>query len=78
MQVNKSKINIIFFSWMIAGMVVLTSSCIKEYWPKLESGGENLLVVDGQITNAAGPYTVKLSRSSSVQSPEFIPFQRQQ
>lgn len=41
------------------------SSCIDEYWPEV-SKYENLLVVDGGISNEAPPYTVKLSISSPI------------
>jgi len=58
---------------MLAGMFMMLYSCVKEYWPDLDSSSENLLVVDGKITNDPGPYTVILSRSSSVQNPKFIP-----
>jgi len=54
-------------------LLSILSSCVKEYWPKLDEGSDNLLVVDAKITNEEGPYTVRLSRSSPVQSPEFIP-----
>ena len=39
------------------------SSCVKSFVPSLEND-EELLVVDGQITDAPGPYTVRLSKSS--------------
>ena len=38
------------------------SACVYDYDPNI-SRYENLLVVDGQLTNLPGPYTVKLSRS---------------
>lgn len=50
----------------------LSYSCIDEY-PLEITAYENLLVVDGSITNAPGPYTVKLSRSTSVSSPRYVP-----
>lgn len=48
-------------------------SCIDEYWPETTSY-ENLLVVDGRITNGPGPFTVSLSISSRVNSPQIIPY----
>ena len=46
-------------------MVLFSNSCIDEYWPELDKY-ENLLVVDGYISNEPGPYEVKLSLSSKV------------
>jgi len=48
-------------------------SCVEEYWPELVGNYENFLVVDGKITNEAGPYTVKLSNSSSLSDPKYNP-----
>ncbi len=58
---------------LIIALVLIMPSCIKEYWPDLKGASDNLLVVDGKITNEPGPYTVKLSRSSPIQNPGFIP-----
>jgi uncharacterized protein DUF4249 len=49
-------------------------SCVEEYWPELDGDYETILVVDGKITNAPGPYTVKISTSSSLDS---IPYGRE-
>ncbi|PLX04499.1 MAG: hypothetical protein C0595_03030 [Marinilabiliales bacterium] len=49
------------------------SSCIDEYWPEV-SKYENLLVVDGGITNEVPPYTVKLSISSPINDIDNQPF----
>lgn len=54
-------------------LIIMMASCIEEFWPDLGDNTDNLLVVDGRITNDPGPYTVKLSRSSPLQNPEFIP-----
>lgn len=61
------KINIVFFL-----AVLILSSCKDEFWPELGEY-ENIIVVDGAITNEPGPYEVRLSVSTSVQNPEFIP-----
>lgn len=53
-------------------LLLICFSCIDEYPLDIKSY-ENLLVVDGMITNEPGPYTVKLSRSSSVDYPVFNP-----
>jgi len=73
MKVNRSRQHIIIIVSVFSGMLILMASCVKEYWPDIDGGSDNLLVVDGKITNAPGPYTVKLSRSSPVQQPAFIP-----
>ncbi|HPE57350.1 MAG TPA: DUF4249 domain-containing protein [Bacteroidales bacterium] len=50
---------------------VLTA-CVEEYWPEIEKY-DNLLVVDGIMTNARGAIIVKLSRSASLDQSVFIP-----
>ena len=57
---------------MALAMVIL-GSCREAYWPELK-GYENLLVVDGLITDQPGPYEVRLSYSTSVQNPFLVPF----
>lgn len=47
-------------------------SCIDEYVPKI-SKYENLLVIDGSITNQPGPQIISLSRSANVSEPDTIP-----
>jgi hypothetical protein len=56
----------------LIALIVTSTACVDEYWPDLDEY-ENLLVVDGMITNAPGPYTVKLSLSSNVNYPRYIP-----
>ena len=55
---------------LIIGLFV--ASCEDQYVPQLDSKYDNVLVVDGMITNAQPPYTVKLSLSANVQGPEYI------
>lgn len=43
-------------------LIILCNSCIQEYSPDI-SKYENILVVDGKLTNLPGPYIVRLSRS---------------
>lgn len=49
-------------------------SCVDEYWPDLGTKYDKLFVVDGLITNDPGPYTIRLSTSTSVDQPEYRPF----
>ena len=42
-------------------------SCIEEFQPNLDKF-DNIVVVDGQITNEPGPYTIKLSISNDLNS----------
>lgn len=49
-------------------------SCVDEYWPDVFPKYENALVVDGEITNKPGPYTITLSLSSDINNPSFRPF----
>jgi hypothetical protein len=57
--------------WLI--MILMNNSCIDEYWPVIDEKDINLLVVEGMITTAAGPYTIRLSRSASVNQSSFNP-----
>jgi hypothetical protein len=54
-------------------LALAASSCVEEYWPEIGLKYENALVVDGMITDEPGPYTIRLSRSSAVSNPEFLP-----
>jgi len=44
---------------------ILMAACVTPYYPNITKY-ENLLVVDGQITNLKGPYIVKLARTAKV------------
>lgn len=57
-----SKHIIIFFSLSI----ILISGCVDRFVPDIKNGQEQFLVVDGLITNQAGPYYVKITLSSSL------------
>jgi len=60
---------------IFAFLLLLTQvSCVEKYWPDLGGAYQDALVVDGIITNNPGPYTVKLSRSSSVEAPKLLPY----
>ena len=56
-------------------LLVLVFSCVEEYWPELDPKYEDVLVVDGMITNELPPYYIKLSLATSVENPEFTPLQ---
>ncbi len=51
---------------------VFLATCVEKYMPELDKY-ENLLVVDGMITNKPGPYTIKLSRSSAINVSGYKP-----
>jgi len=53
--------------------LIWLNSCIDEYWPEV-SKYENLLVVEGGISNEAPPYTVKLSISSPINENDSPPY----
>lgn len=67
----KAKGLTLFFSLIV--IILIGPSCIDEYIPEI-TAYQNLLVVDGMITNGPGPYKIELSLSSDVNSPEFIPY----
>ncbi|MDN5200410.1 DUF4249 domain-containing protein [Fulvivirgaceae bacterium BMA10] len=51
--------------------ILILNRCVEPFEVDIPAGANNLLVVDGLITNQAGPYTVKISRSVSLQENEF-------
>jgi hypothetical protein len=53
-------------------LIVVFSSCIKEYKPDI-SKYEDVFVVDGKLTNLPGPYLVKLSRSYRFEEKAGLP-----
>lgn len=53
--------------------LVCLNSCIDKFMPEVDKY-ENLLVVDGGVTNAPPPYVIRLSRSAPVDSAQLIPF----
>jgi hypothetical protein len=70
----------IFYIWfrrtlmlMAFFMFFILTSCVDEYWPEVGKY-ENLLVVEGGITNEVGPYTIKISKSSPIDSSNYIPY----
>ena len=69
MQIQ-NKINNLF---LVFFLLVFLFSCKEAYWPELDKY-ENVLVVDGLITNEPGPYTIRLSFSSPIDSAQFIPY----
>ncbi len=56
-------------SLLIIIITFIFSACIEKYNPQF-SDYENLLVVEGMVSNEPGPYIVKLSFSTSVSNPE--------
>ncbi len=53
--------------------VILCTSCVEEYSLDIDKY-ENIIVVDGMITDKPGPYLIKLSTSSEIIKPQQIPF----
>lgn len=64
MRINKLAVYLVI-------LVLIFVSCVDEYKPELGGKYENSLVVDGTITNDTGPYTITLTRSSSVDNPKL-------
>ncbi len=58
---------------LATGLILLvTSSCIDPYHPRLTET-QDLLVVNGMITDQPGEYVVEISRSAPFDNPTFIP-----
>jgi len=53
-------------------LITAITSCVDEYWPEVDKY-ENVLVVDGLLTNGNEPAVVRLSLSSPVSNDEYIP-----
>lgn len=53
--------------------VVFFTTCEERYWPDLDGKYQDLLVIEGMITNNAGPYIIQLTKSTSVDNPEYKP-----
>ena len=64
-------------SWLlfvVLCITVLFNACIKSFVPNLEKYNE-LLVVDGNINDGPGPYTIKLSKSAKTKErAQFVPY----
>jgi hypothetical protein len=52
-------------SIFLVAMIGLLTGCVKSFVPMVDKY-ENLLVVDGCVTDGPGPYTVRLSKSGQV------------
>ncbi len=50
--------------------LLVLSSCLEPFSPNLKESNRSFLVVDGMITDQTGPYTVRLSNSSSLDKVE--------
>ncbi len=58
--------------WMAFGFLLMCySSCIEPFEAEIDQY-EDLLVVDGRISTAPGPYEVRLSKASSIRKTEFL------
>lgn len=62
------------FLFILMVLAIFFSTCITNFVPEV-SQDEELLVVDAMITDAPGPYTVKLSKSTSIrQLSRFVTY----
>jgi hypothetical protein len=57
---------------LITCLLLLGTSCIDLYFPDLDKY-DNLLVIDGKLTDEPGPYTIRLNLSSDVRPLEYPP-----
>lgn len=49
------------------------NSCVDEYWPEVNKY-DDLIVIEGGITNDVPPYTIKISKSSPIDTSKYLPF----
>lgn len=54
-------------------LAVILTTCEERFTPDLDSKYENVMVVEGEITNAPGPYIVKLTSSVSFNTSQAVP-----
>jgi len=54
-------------------LLVFIISCEESYWPDLGDKYQNIMVVEGMITNEPGPYIIQLSKTTSVENPLYKP-----
>lgn len=54
-------------------ILLLLTSCIKEFDPVIDSNAANKYVISGRITNIEGFQEVEIALSSPIQSPKYIP-----
>jgi len=54
-------------------ILIFNFSCVEKYPVEIVEEYDQSLVVDGKITNEPGPYTILLSRSTSIEKPEPNP-----
>ena len=54
----------------ILTILLLFTTCIEPFDPKIDDF-DDILVIDGFLSNQTGPYTIKLSRTSSIRIPVF-------
>ncbi len=59
---------------LLAAMLVFAGmSCEDRYYPEIDQKYEQVLVVDGMISTLPGPYTVKLTYSTTLDRPQVVP-----
>jgi len=54
-------------------LMLMVSSCIKPFYPEIDSLDANKLVISGQLTDEGGIQTVNISVTSSPADPEYLP-----
>ena len=47
-------------------LTFIINSCVEKYWPELNSSENNLLVIEGMISNQPGPYLINISLTSPI------------
>lgn len=70
--VNNKPLLLVFYGISLI-LLTITPACEDPYWPELGNKYEDLLVVEGRISNQPGPYTVKLSHSATLLYPKYFP-----
>lgn len=62
----------VFLLILFMAVLVYMVACVESYSPNI-SKYDDIFVVDGELTNLPGPYTVKLSRSYELYKKEGLP-----
>ena len=59
--------------YITIALSILASGCIESYYPKEISNAKDTYVVTGEVTSNPGFHTIKVSKTSSIISPSYIP-----
>ena len=66
-ETDKLIMKVIYSTLLFIAASMVSYSCVEPFDPKISDSNKTFLVVDGSITTGAGPHTVHLSKSVSLE-----------